>query len=73
MLCFESIGLQVSFGEILAVERHDEVAARADCGGQNVPIVRVWQRNGVDERLVASHKTIPDMSVHQVAGSLKLF
>jgi len=73
MLGFDSIGLQVFFRKILQIERHNEVSARADCSSQNMSVIRVRQRDGVDERLVASHKAIPDMGVQQVASSLKLF
>lgn len=69
---FDSIGLQCRFRKILQIVRHDEVGTCADGRGQNVSIIRVWQRDGMDEHFVAGNNAIPDMSVHQIAGSLKL-
>ena len=69
----DPIGLQGCSRKILQVERHDEVGPCADGRSQNMPIVRVRQCDGIDERLVTCNKAIPDMSIHQVSGSLKLF
>lgn len=73
MLCFDAIGLQIVLRKILEIERHNDVSASADRRSQYVPVFRVWACNSVNECLVASHKTISDMSVHQVPRSLKLF
>lgn len=73
MLGFHAIGLQDFFRKIPDIERHDEVSTSVDRGCQNVTVVRVGQRDGVDQCLVASHKAIQDMRVHQLASPLKLF
>lgn len=72
MLCFNAIRLQVLLGKILEVESHDKVGTSPDRRSQNVSVVWVWQPDSFDECLVAGHKAIPDMGVHQVASPLKL-
>ena len=73
MLCFDAIGPQFFFRKILEIESHDEVGTSADRRSQNMSVVRVRQRDGIDQCLVAKYKAIADMGVHQVAGPLKLF
>ncbi len=58
---FDTIRLQVSFRKVPEIERYYEVSTSADCRSQNMSVVRVRQRDGVDERLIASYKAIPDM------------
>jgi len=70
---FDPIAFQVFLGKILEVEGHDDVGACVDGGCQNVPVRWIWQHDSLDEGLVVRHKAIPDVSIHQLAGSLKLF
>jgi hypothetical protein len=58
--------------EIGQVECHDHIRAGSNRGGEHVPVVGVWQRQSLDQVLVAGDEAVPNPGVHQQPCSLEL-
>ena len=65
-----SISLQRVRGEVLQIERHDQVSAGMDGRSHHVPIARVWKLDHRDQVLEAVHQAVAHMRVHQLARAL---
>ena len=59
-------------GEIGEVEREDDLRSRVDCGGENMPVIRVGQAQALDQPLVAGDQRVAGIAIHQVPGPLQL-
>ena len=73
MLALDPVLCEHVGGEILEVERDDDVGACANRGCKDMTIVRVVRkRESRNQALVARHEAVPHVSIHEVAGTLKL-
>jgi len=65
VLCFDSVRGQDFHGKVTQIERDDHVSPGSNGRGKHVPVIRIGQRDGLDQLLVAGNQTIPDSRVHE--------
>src|SRR5690625_2433912 len=61
-----------SGGEVLPVERHDELGIRSDCGGEHVPVLLVI-RHRRDQIRIVLDECVGEMVVHRRSSPTCLF
>jgi len=57
-LNFNAVGLQNSLRKVFGVECDDGVGMANNGGGHDMPVVRVWQLDAVDQFFVARHQAV---------------
>lgn len=72
-LSFDSQRLQHVGGEVLQVRSDDDLCGATNRSGYNMAVVRVWQRDAINQVFIAGHKAVPDGRVHQSPGPYERF
>lgn len=66
MLCFHAPRCKRLSGKVLAIEGNEHLGMRLDRRGEHMPIVGIWQRDGLDQRLVPGDQAIAYRSAHKL-------
>lgn len=72
MLSYDGIGSEEAGREVLQIEGHDHIGPTMNCGGQDMPVIRIRQFKLGDERFKILHQAITSMFVHEAPGVFEL-
>src|SRR5262249_37907318 len=72
MLRFDSPSIKRLGGEVLEIDRDNEIGTTLYCRGEDKAVIRVRQLEHIDELLEIGHDRVAHVRIHQIARSLEL-